>query len=68
MLLEQNNELIRTACRCMSRLSVAFAAADDVKEKLTNLISNIYAAVKIDSIKNILIVMHTQYYILITEI
>ena len=53
LFLEHPNEIIRTSCKCMSKLSVAFAAADDVKEMLTNLISNKAAAVKIDLIKNI---------------
>ena len=35
----------------MIRLSVVFAAADDIKRKPTDLISNIYAIVEIDSIK-----------------
>ena len=47
---KKKNELIGTACKCISRLSVAFTAADDTKEKLTNIVRNIYPAVKIDSI------------------
>ena len=34
----------------MSKLSVVFAEADDMKDKLTNEISNIYGSIKIDSI------------------
>ena len=50
LFLEPDNELTRTTCKCMSRLSVKFAGADDIKQKLTNRISNIYGAIKVDSI------------------
>ena len=36
----------------MNRLSVVFLGADDVKEKLKNIVSNIYRAIKIDQIFN----------------
>ena len=42
----------------MSRLFVLFVGADDVKEKLTNRIGDIYGAIKIDSIQKLLMIMH----------
>ena len=62
--LEQPNEIVRTACKCMSRLSVALAAADNVKERLTNIICNMYTSIKIESIiKTINSNAHTALHI-----
>ena len=52
-ILEQQNELIRTSCKCMSRLSVAFAANDDVKERLTNILITYMLLLRLIQFKNI---------------